>query len=1072
MLIKKLEKPVVLYKEQYDRLAVNLFGSNLINRLSMEMDGIIFKTRYMLKNNLDIDKIPEMNDIFGDKVIQMRKCVTTMLQELLVIAGTDMSTVEDVFINDMKVDPIYVKLDLVVLSNSDETLNNIDTNIPEDTPWNIFPDKYFRFGTESYNDGVAKAFPELFEQKHLDIGTGNDGDVFVHSVTLQTTESCNLNCTYCFAAGTKILMSDYSEKNIEDVEVGDEVLAFDENDRINGRRLLESTVVATMSREDVCYEISHWGLDRPLFVTGEHPILTLERGWVQVRDLKPSDGLRVFKGRRKRDWLYGKHGLYNYEIEKMSETVPVYNLETTAHTYFANKVAVHNCYQHSKTPMRMSFETAKKFIDGLLESKYDYVNQYNSPAVILEFIGGEPLIEIKLTRKIYEYFLKRAYELNHPWFTMHRLSLCSNGLAYFDKDVQSFFKDYSSQISFNISIDGNKELHDACRIQPNAEGSYDIAMMALDHYNKNYTPERNSKMTLSPQNIKYLFDSVKDFIDKGMRVININCVFEEGWTPKEANVEYTQLIKLADYLLENDLEHLYIAIFNERQEAPLPASNNSCFCFRGDILVSTPSGSRKISDLMIDDEVYSASSTINRVTQMHSYYSDDNVQMIVNGVFPIRCTSTHKVLARKIEVINKKAELGAPAFYPVSELRRGDRVALPKLRLRGKYFKQSIYMTSGMARAIALYLQHGYVADNGDVIIRLKRDTDDRSRYILEYAMLKIQVKKTNGGITYRIPKSISSEKHELYNRFYSKVCKSCGVNEFNKHIPQIVMKSPRSIIKDLMNELCYFNRNNGRNVLTYKSSKLANDVALLLRSFGKYTTCNQRIKDGIDVYEINLKRNDLFIEDEMMDVLWSEVQLITKDEPYQVFCPTLEHEVYDEHTFIANGIAVENCGGNGSMLAMRPNGQFYPCLRYMPTSVGTDVKDLSIGDVNTGIIGRSEGSEVLVMLDSITRRSQNTDVCYECPIANSCASCLALGHTVFGDPGKRTTFICVMVIAQALANVYYWNMLALKHPEWDMPIRRNMVPDEWALLIIDEEELEKLKFIECKAMEQKLMNE
>ena len=837
-----------------------------------------------------------------------------------------MSTVEDIFINDMKIDPIYVKLELAVLSNSDETLNKIDTNIPEDTPWNIFPDKYFRFGTESYNDGVAKAFPELFEQKHLDIGTGNDGDVFVHSVTLQTTESCNLNCTYC--------------------------------------------------------------------------------------------------------------------------------------------------YQHSKTPMRMSFETAKKFIDGLLENKYDYVNQYNSPAVILEFIGGEPLIEIKLTRKIYEYFLKRAYELNHPWFTMHRLSLCSNGLAYFDKDVQSFFKDYSSQISFNISIDGNKELHDACRIQPNSEGSYDIAMMALDHYNRNYTPERNSKMTLSPQNIKYLFDSVKDFIDKGMRVININCVFEEGWTPKEANIEYTQLTKLADYLLENDLEHLYIAIFNERQEAPLPASNNSCFCFKGDTLVSTPSGSKKISDLMIDDEVYSASSTINRVRQMHSYYSDDNVKMFVNGVLPIRCTSDHKVLARKIEIHNKRAELGAPAFHPVSELRRGDRVALPKLRLRGKYFKQSIYMTSGMARAIALYLQHGFLGENGDVIIRLKKDTDDRARYILEYAMLKIQVKKTSNGILYRIPKIVSNEKHELYNRFYSKVCRSCGSNEHNKHIPQMIMKSPRSIIRDFMNELCYFNRNNGRTTLIYKSCKLANDVALLLRSFGKNPACTQHIKDGIEVYEINLKRNGLFFEDDMMDVLWSEVQLITKDEAYQVYCPTLEHEIYDEHTFIANGIAVENCGGNGSMLAMRPNGQFYPCLRYMPTSVGTDVRDLSIGNVNTGIIGRSEGSEVLAMLDAITRRSQNTDVCYECPIANSCASCLALGHTVFGDPGKRTTFICVMVIAQALANVYYWNMLALKHPEWDMPVRRNMVPDEWALLIIDEEELEKLKFIECKAMEQKLMNE
>ena len=53
------------------------------------------------------------------------------------------------------------------------------------------------------------------------------------------------------------------------------------------------------------------------------------------------------------------------------------------------------------------------------------------------------------------------------------------------------------------------------------------------------------------------------------------------------------------------------------------------------------------------------------------------------------------------------------------------------------------------------------------------------------------------------------------------------------------------------------------------------------------------------------------------------------------------------------------SCGGSGSMTALRPNGQIYPCIRYMPTSVGDDVPDLCMGTVDDGWNERSDGSEV-----------------------------------------------------------------------------------------------------------------
>ena len=731
MLTNMLETDVTLYKVQFDQYMMAKYHNHIVDRLSLDLDGLKFRMGYMVKHNLDLDQIPLLKQQFIETSKQLRDIFSGFLYDFLTECigfpeECDYTDILDFYSTDMDLNQDTVTFQFSLLSDSVEYLEYVDQRVHAQKIFNMYPNQFFRFSTDSYNDAIAKAYPELFENRHTEIGKGADGDVFVHNFTFQTTESCSLQCTYC--------------------------------------------------------------------------------------------------------------------------------------------------YQFNKSPMNMKFETAKEFIDKLLNDEYGYINRYNSPAIIIEFIGGEPLLQINLTRKIYEYFLRRCYELQHPWFTMHRLSICSNGLQYFDPNVQAFFRDYSHQISFNVSIDGNKALHDACRIQPTGEGSYDVAMTALNHYNRTYSKERNSKMTLAPANISYLFDSVVDFIQHGMTNINLNCVFEEGWTVETAKVEYEQLKELADYIIDNDLEHLYVAIFRETPEGPMDK------------------------------------------------YSDGN------------------------------------------------------------------------------------------------------------------------------------------------------------------------------------------------------------------------------------------------------------------------------------------HCGGLGSMLAMRPNGQFYPCIRYMPTSVGDDVKDLCIGTVQDGMVGREEDSEILQMMDNITRRSQSNDICYDCPIGNSCAwcfragtviatlsgdipiekiqpgdmvrtqtgfhavkhvinriarpnetillkadgifplyttsehpfwakqvqnteqgryiykeadwvnvgklgihdqiqlldgswteiteikwlhdeytvynfsvvedptyyangalvhNCSALSHTVYGTPGKRPMFICIQMIAEALANVYYWNTLAIKHPEYQLLPRINMVPDSWARLVVDEEELTMLKTLE-----------
>lgn len=244
------------------------------------------------------------------------------------------------------------------------------------------------------------------------------------------------------------------------------------------------------------------------------------------------------------------------------------------------------CYQIAKTTKRMSFETAKKIIDKL----YDDDNG-KSEAIILEFIGGEPLLEVELIDKIIDYFTYQGITKNHRWATYFMISICSNGVAYFDPKVQKFIEKHYNHLSFSISIDGCKELHDACRIFPNGKGSYDIAVAGAMHYMQNYNPNMGTKMTFAPENINYTFKALKNLIELGYKQINANCIFEENWQPKHAAIFYNELKKTADWILENNKEVVYLSVFEENEFQPMSPEDNKNHCGgNGKMLSVDPDG--------------------------------------------------------------------------------------------------------------------------------------------------------------------------------------------------------------------------------------------------------------------------------------------------------------------------------------------------------------------------------------------------------------------------------------------------------------------------------------------------
>ena len=254
------------------------------------------------------------------------------------------------------------------------------------------------------------------------------------------------------------------------------------------------------------------------------------------------------------------------------------------------------CYQMHKGKKKMSFETAKKMVDLLLSGDKgvgDYINPQKSPGLIVDFIGGEPLLEIDLIDRICSYTINRMIELSHPWLTRTMFSICSNGVCYFEPEVQRVLQKWNQRLSFSVTVDGNKELHDSCRVFPDGRPSYDLAIAAAkDWVNKG--GYMGSKVTIAPANVMHVYDAITHMIELGYNEINANCVYEEGWKPVHATVFYDQLKKLADYILNHNLDmerDYYISLFEEKYFHPKQGDDLENWCGgNGVMLAVDPDG--------------------------------------------------------------------------------------------------------------------------------------------------------------------------------------------------------------------------------------------------------------------------------------------------------------------------------------------------------------------------------------------------------------------------------------------------------------------------------------------------
>ncbi len=317
------------------------------------------------------------------------------------------------------------------------------------------------------------------------------------------------------------------------------------------------------------------------------------------------------------------------------------------------------CYEQHKGNSFMEFETAKKFIDLILAGEKgldQYISPDNSPAVVLEFIGGEPFLAIDLIDQITDYWLDRTTELMHPWADKTMVSICSNGVAYFEPKVQEYLEKNKDRLSFSVTLDGNRELHNACRVYAGTNvGCYDEAVAACNDWmgRGNYM---GSKITLAPQNLEYMYDAVMHMVDLGYDEILGNCAYEPEYTADDARIFYDQGVALADEFLRRglDFDHkFYCSLFEEDMFKPKMEEDLQNWCGGNGVMISCD----------WDGRIYPC------IRYMEMALGNDQPPLVIGNVDDgILQTDEQREIQRCLTCIDRRTQSDDECFYcPIAE---------------------------------------------------------------------------------------------------------------------------------------------------------------------------------------------------------------------------------------------------------------------------------------------------------------------------------------------------------------------------------------------------------------------
>lgn len=588
------------------------------------------------------------------------------------------------------------------------------------------------------------------------------------------------------------------------------------------------------------------------------------------------------------------------------------------------------CYiTHKASNKKMNFSVAKKFIDYILNS--GMVKQH---AVTLDFIGGEPLLEIDLIDEICDYFKLKTYEQNISWYWNYRISICTNGVNYLDKRIQNFISKNRNKVSMTITIDGTKEKHDLQRVFPDGSGSYDIVKKSVDVWKKQFYA--STKVTFASDDLKYLKDSIIELWREGIPEIAANVVFEDVWKENDDKIYEKQLCDLADYILEKQLFDKYqCSMFDDSIGEP----------YTEEMLKLTSCGAGKMLAVGVDGKLYPC--------MRYCSYSLDNKEEYVIGhvdtgidydkVRPFETVTFQ--MQSDAECINCKVASGCSFCQgfnydnadTATNFQRAKYICkMHKARVRANnYYFAKLYNMYGIERkswgnesfSMNFLLSNNYISccmQSGENNNGIERKMDKETllnglKYAREnfYRPIFVHSKKGDDLIQYKefeeyrilhiVPAKVYEDSKKLYKEVIP-VFTSEDIGKIKKDLPHMdnaILNISKENVDTLYCDV---------HVLWKYADRININVVDLDRSF------------DLELYKLNLRKikDDIVMEIHRSNFVNKEINVLT------------DILFMNKHN---------NCGAGDKAITLGPNGDFYVCPAFF-----SDDKEKPIGNLSSGI--------------------------------------------------------------------------------------------------------------------------
>ena len=210
------------------------------------------------------------------------------------------------------------------------------------------------------------------------------------------------------------------------------------------------------------------------------------------------------------------------------------------------------CYETKKdTHSRLEYDKAIEIIDRIFATAADDVD-----GIEVCFIGGEPLLEYDLIKRIVEHYKLPENKPSKQFV----FSATTNG-ALLNAEMKEWFQNNKDKIILCLSLDGAKETQDHNR--PNSFDKIDF-----DFFVRNY-PRQGVKMTLSDYSLPRLSENVIFIHSLGFKKITGANLFEGDFdfdNEEFIRILVPELKRLVDFYSKPENGDLYNQMFDKRLE--------------------------------------------------------------------------------------------------------------------------------------------------------------------------------------------------------------------------------------------------------------------------------------------------------------------------------------------------------------------------------------------------------------------------------------------------------------------------------------------------------------------------